>query len=144
MTIESARQQPASRRRAILIGLIGEGVTPSLSPPMHELEGARHGLHYVYRTIELSAKEATEDSVRQLLVSADRLGFTGLNLTHPIKQMVLPLLDELAPSARRVGAVNTVVFDDGRTVGHNTDATGFGAALDEALPDNPQIGRAHV
>lgn len=124
-------------RRSVLIGLIGEGVTPSLTPPMHELEGARHELHYVYRTIELSSRESSEESVRQLLTSAHRLGFSGLNVTHPIKQLVLPLLDELASSAQSVGAVNTVVFDNGRSVGHNTDVTGFGRALDEALPGSP-------
>ena len=137
MTTASPIQQPSALRRSVLIGLIGEGVTPSLTPPMHELEGARHELHYVYRTIELSASASTVDSVHQLLTSARRLGFSGLNVTHPIKQLVLPLLDELASSAQSVGAVNTVVFDNDRSIGYNTDVTGFGRALDEALPGNP-------
>lgn len=129
---------PLVTRRSVLIGLIGEGVGPSLTPPMHEKEGARHGMHYVYRPIDLLPGEATPEEVARLLDSAERLGFTGVNVTHPIKQTVLPLLDSLAESARVVGAVNTIVFDDGRRIGHNTDVTGFGQALDEVLPDSPR------
>ncbi|WP_426185905.1 shikimate dehydrogenase [Microbacterium sp. TWP3-1-2b2] len=123
------------RRPAVLIGLIGEGVTPSLTPPMHESEGARHGMHYVYRTIDLAPHEGTTESLRALLASARRLGFNGLNITHPVKQAIIPLLDELSDSARAVGAVNTVVFTDAGTIGHNTDVTGFAAALKDAFGD---------
>jgi shikimate dehydrogenase len=129
----SATPHPPALRQAVLVGLIGEGVGPSLTPPMHELEGARHGMHYVYRTIELAEGEGTPEHVRGLLESAKRLGFTGLNITHPVKQTVIPFLDALSPSATLVGAVNTVVFDGDRAIGHNTDVTGFGAALDDAL-----------
>ncbi|WP_233245410.1 shikimate dehydrogenase [Homoserinimonas hongtaonis] len=121
------------RRPAVLIGLIGEGVIPSLTPPMHEFEGARHEMHYVYRPIDLAEGEATEENIAQLLWAARRMGFTGLNITHPIKQAVIAHLHELATSARTVGAVNTVVFDGDRMVGHNTDVTGFGAAFDDAF-----------
>jgi shikimate dehydrogenase len=126
-----------ARRPAVLIGLIGEGVTPSLTPPMHESEGARHGMHYVYRTIDLAPDEGTTESLRTLLASARRLGFNGLNITHPVKQAIVPLLDELSDNARAVGAVNTVVFTDAGTVGHNTDVTGFAAALNDAFGDEP-------
>ncbi|GGD70285.1 shikimate dehydrogenase [Microbacterium murale] len=126
---------PLARRRAVLIGLIGEGVTPSLSPPMHESEGARHGMNYVYRTIDLAPDEGTTASLRTLLAAARRLGFNGLNITHPVKQAIIPLLDELSDSARAVGAVNTVVFTDAGTMGHNTDVTGFAAALKDAFGD---------
>ncbi|GAA3667794.1 shikimate dehydrogenase [Microbacterium marinilacus] len=122
-----------SRGRATLIGLIGRGIAPSLSPAMHEREGARHGMPYVYRTIEIGQREATADRLGELLASTRRLGFDGLNITHPVKQLVVPLLDELAPSAALVGAVNTIVFEGRRTIGHNTDVTGFGAAFDETF-----------
>ncbi|GAA1466396.1 shikimate dehydrogenase [Microbacterium thalassium] len=125
----------AQRRPAVLIGLIGEGVTPSLTPPMHELEGARHGMSYVYRTVDLSRGQGTEEHVRSLFDAARRLGFTGLNITHPIKQTAIGLLDELSENARRVGAVNTVVFEGDRTVGHNTDITGFAEAFADELDD---------
>ncbi len=128
-------------RRAVLIGLVGEGVGPSLTPPMHELEGARHGMHYVYRPIDLARGEGTNTYVVGLLDWARRLGFDGLNVTHPLKQAVVPLLDDLAPSARTVGAVNTVLFTERGAVGHNTDVTGFGAAFDDAFAD---AGRGRV
>ena len=50
--------QGHGRRRSVLVGLIGQGVTPSLTPPMHELEGARHGMSYVYRTIDIAPEQA--------------------------------------------------------------------------------------
>ncbi|TPX05381.1 shikimate dehydrogenase, partial [Schumannella luteola] len=137
MTISAPR---IARPRTVLVGLIGEGVAPSLTPPMHELEGARHGIHYVYRTIDLAAGEGTAPTMERLLESARRLGFDGLNITHPVKQTVIPFLQGLARSAAAVGAVNTVVFEPDGAVGHNTDVTGFGAAYDEAL-SGAQRGR---
>ena len=53
------------------------------------------------------------------------MGFTGLNITHPCKQAVIPLLNELSDHARALGAVNTVVLRDGERIGHNTDWWGF-------------------
>src|SRR5260221_11353323 len=52
-------------------------------------------------------------------------GFAGLNITHPCKQAVIPLLHELSDDARAIGAVNTVVLKDGKRIGHNTDWAGF-------------------
>ncbi|WP_194421270.1 shikimate dehydrogenase [Microbacterium abyssi] len=140
MTLADFPGTVSARRPAVLIGLIGEGVTPSLTPPMHELEGARHGMHYVYRTIDLARAEGTPEYLGMLLRAARRLGFNGLNITHPVKQAVIPLLDDLSDSARAVGAVNTVVFTDAGAIGHNTDVTGFGAALTDAFGADP-LGR---
>jgi len=53
------------------------------------------------------------------------MGFDGLNVTHPCKQAIIPLLDELSPDADALGAVNTVVIRNGRMIGHNTDWFGF-------------------
>lgn len=117
-------------RRAMLIGLLGAGVEPSLTPLMHELEGARHGMHYVYRTIEV----ADAAGIGDLLRTARRLGYDGLNVTHPLKQVVIDSLDHLADTAREVGAVNTIVFTDAGAVGHNTDVTAFRTAFVEAFP----------
>ncbi len=74
------------------------------------------------------------DAVGELLTGAYRLGFNGLNITHPCKQLVLEHLDEVTPDARRLGAVNTVTIRDGRFIGHNTDFSGFAAALASGLP----------
>lgn len=123
----------AASRRSVLVGLVGQGVGPSLTPPMHELEGARQGMNYVYRPIEIAPEDAEPTRLERLLWAAHRLGFDGLNVTHPVKQAIIPLLDELAPSAAHVGAVNTVRLDGDRLVGHNTDVTGFGSAFDAAF-----------
>lgn len=128
-------QLPTSR--AVLVALIGQGIGPSLSPPMHEREGQRHGMRYIYRRIEFHAETSSAEELGRLLTYSQRLGFDGLNITYPAKQTVLPLLDELASSAQMIGAVNTVVFAEGRTIGHNTDVTGFKASLDDSLEDTP-------
>ncbi|MEU6720285.1 shikimate dehydrogenase [Nonomuraea sp. NPDC046802] len=117
-----------------LTGLIGSGIGPSLSPPLHEREAAHHGLRYVYRLLDT---DVLGDDVGELLRTARRFGYDGLNITHPCKQSVIPHLDELSPDARMLGAVNTVVFDDGRAVGHNTDWTGFAQSFARGLPDAP-------
>ncbi|WP_084104312.1 shikimate dehydrogenase [Demequina sp. NBRC 110056] len=118
--------------RTRLVGLVGEGISTSLTPPMHEREGARHGFAYVYRTIELTNAESGVGALHALLESARRLGFDGLNVTHPVKRTVMGALDRLAPSATAVGAVNTVLFTADGAVGHNTDVTGFAASLSDA------------
>ena len=62
------------------------------------------------------------------------MGFAGLNITYPCKQAVIPLLDALSDEARAMGAVNTVVFRDGRAIGHNTDGSGWAWGFHRALP----------
>jgi len=62
------------------------------------------------------------------------LGMRGANVTVPHKEAVVHLLDEVEPLAARIGAVNTIVNDDGRLSGHNTDVSGFAAALHSVLP----------
>jgi shikimate dehydrogenase len=119
-----------------LIGLIGDGVLPSLTPPMHEREGAAHGLLYLYRPIDIAALGLPPESVGDLVSAARNLGYNGLNITHPCKQLVIGHLDDVDENAARLGAVNTVVIGkDGRTVGHNTDFSGFLTAFRAGLPD---------
>ncbi|CAH0268452.1 Quinate/shikimate dehydrogenase (NAD(+)) [Arthrobacter sp. Bi83] len=125
----------SNRTESYLVGLVGDGVMPSLSPHMHEREGDVQGLRYLYRPIDLRELDLPATSIGDLLQSAYRLGFNGLNITHPCKQLVLEHLDEIAPDAEKLGAVNTVVIQDGRFIGHNTDFSGFAAALASGLPD---------
>lgn len=120
--------------RPFLVGLIGNGVTPSLTPLLHMREAAAHGLAYVYRTIDLSALGLPAAAVGDLVGSARTLGYDALNITHPCKQLVLPSLDRIDPIAQRLGAVNTVVFENGAAVGYNTDTTGFATAVRTGLP----------
>ncbi|MGO4586003.1 shikimate dehydrogenase [Arthrobacter sp. 2RAF6] len=125
----------SNRAESFLVGLIGEGVSPSLTPPMHEREADVQGLRYLYRPIDLLELSLPGSAVGDLLTAASRLGYNGLNITHPCKQLVLPFLDEVSEDARRLGAVNTVLIQDGRFIGHNTDFSGFGSALASGLPD---------
>ncbi|MET9001533.1 shikimate dehydrogenase [Amycolatopsis sp. NPDC004169] len=115
-----------------LIGLVGTGIGPSASPALHEREADELGLRYVYRLLDL---DVLRRPVADVLAAARLAGFDGLNVTHPAKQAVLPHLDELSPEAAALGAVNTVVFRNGRAIGHNTDATGFARSLTRGLPD---------
>jgi shikimate dehydrogenase len=121
-----------------LVGLIGSGIGPSLSPALHEREADRQGLRYLYRLIDIDVLGVPPEAVGDLVRAARDLGFDGLNITHPCKQLVIEHLDALAPQAEALGAVNTVVFEEGgRAVGHNTDVTGFAASFARGLPDVP-------
>ncbi len=129
----------ASAIGSILVGLIGTGIKPSRTPALHEREGAAQGFAYVYRLIDVEALGLDARALPDLVAGARRLGFTGLNITHPFKQAVIPLLDDLSPEARLIGAVNTVLFgSDGRAVGHNTDWSGFAISFARELADVPR------
>ncbi len=125
---------------AVLVGLIGSGIQLSRSPRMHEAEGAAQGLRLVYRLIDLDVLDLTINALPDLLAAAQAAGFAGLNITYPCKQAVIPLLDDLSEDARALGAVNTVVFQEGRRIGHNTDWWGFAESFRRGLPDAP-LGR---
>ncbi|MFF4905675.1 shikimate dehydrogenase [Streptomyces sp. NPDC001260] len=120
-----------------LVGLIGAGIGPSLSPALHEREADRQGLRYLYRLIDIDTLGVRPEAVGDLVRAARDLGYDGLNITHPCKQLVIDHLDALAPQAEALGAVNTIVFEDGRATGHNTDVTGFAASFARGLPDVP-------
>ncbi|WP_104088569.1 MULTISPECIES: shikimate dehydrogenase [unclassified Cryobacterium] len=118
-----------------LVGLIGEGITASLTPPMHEREGRHLGFDYEYRILDLLESGRAPEEVGAILAEAREQGFAALNVTHPCKQIVIPFLDELTPAAEHIGAVNLVLIESGRLIGHNTDWTGFRSALLTGLPD---------
>ncbi|MEV6791448.1 shikimate dehydrogenase [Streptomyces sp. NPDC051320] len=120
-----------------LVGLVGSGIGPSLSPSLHEREADRQGLRYLYRLIDIEALGVPPEKTGELVRAAGDLGYDGLNITHPCKQQVLAHLDELSPQAAALGAVNTVVFRRGRAIGHNTDVTGFAASFARGLPEAP-------
>ncbi|SFP85504.1 shikimate dehydrogenase [Pseudomonas sp. NFPP28] len=119
----------------ILAGLIGAGIQASRTPALHEQEGDAQGLRYLYRLIDLEPRQLDIDALPDLLRAAELMGFTGLNITYPCKQAILPLLDELSDEAHGIGAVNTVVFKDGKRIGHNTDCLGFAEGFRRNLSD---------
>ena len=121
--------------QSVLVGLIGSGIQASRTPAMHEREGAEQGLRYIYKLIDLDALQLGPEALPELVTAARRMGFAGLNVTYPCKQAIIPLLDELTPDAQALGAVNTVVFRDGRSIGHNTDWWGFAESFKRELMD---------
>lgn len=126
---------PPPTQPAFLIGLIGAGIQASRAPALHEGEAEAHGVRCLYKLIDLEVLGLGADALPELLTAAERMGFDGLNITHPCKQSVLPLLHDLSPDARALGAVNTVVLRDGRRTGHNTDWFGFAESFRRGLPD---------
>jgi shikimate dehydrogenase len=124
----------ADMNHRFVVGLLGSGIGGSLTPGLHESVADRLGLAYTYRVIDLDTIGQPADKSGALVRQAADLGFDGLNVTHPSKQLVQDGLDELSPDARILGAVNTITFHDGKAVGHNTDHTGFIAGLRAGLP----------
>lgn len=111
----------------MLTGLLGAPIAHSASPAMHERAAEALGLRCHYQLIEISG--AGREQLKVLLEGVRQLGFSGINVTFPYKEAVVELLDDLAPAAARIGAVNTIVVRDGRLIGHNTDTSGFARAV---------------
>ena len=116
---------PIAAGRSITVGLVGRGIQSSRSPIMHEREGARLGIRYRYILIDFDKLNLPDSALGDMLDAAEQFGFAGLNVTHPFKQDVIGHLTALSEDAEVIGAVNTVVFADGKRSGHNTDSAGF-------------------
>jgi shikimate dehydrogenase len=121
-----SKRGPAASKK-LLTGLIGAPIAHSASPAMHERAAEALGLRGHYQLIEVAGADA--GGLAMMLEGVRRLGFAGVNVTFPYKEAVVPLLDELAPGAAAMGAVNTVVVKGNRLIGHNTDTTGFARAV---------------
>ena len=121
----------SSTSEKFLTGLIGAPIAQSAAPAMHEQAADALGVRCHYQLIEVANADAA--TLRALLDGIRRLGFAGVNVTFPYKEAVIPLLDEMSPDARTIGAVNTVVISDGRLVGYNTDSTGFARAIGDLV-----------
>jgi shikimate dehydrogenase len=117
-----------------LLGLIGAGIQRSLTPALQEEEARAQGLRLHYQLIDLDVSGTDAGALPTLLTAARIIGFAGLNITYPCKQAVMPLLNQLSDEARAMGAVNTVVFRDGRATGHNTDGSGWRWGFERDLP----------
>jgi len=116
--------------------LIGDHIGQSLSPAMHEAEGRAQGLAFEYLSIDTAR---TNLDLPAALRAARDQGCRGVNVTHPHKQTILPLLTSIEHGAHAIGAVNTVLFiideeyPDDIFNGNNTDVTGFGQALQHTI-----------
>lgn len=109
----------------LLIGLVGKGIKRSRTPCMHMSEGSAQGQRIIYKILDVDQDFRREKSLAATIEAAEFFGFAGLNVTYPFKVDILPLLDQISENAQKIGAVNTVVFRDGKRIGHNTDKWGF-------------------
>ena len=105
-------------------------------------EAAALGFKLDYTLFDLDQQPGGAAALKEVLDKAHSMGYAGVNITHPCKQQVIPLLQDLSDDARTLGAVNTVVFSGNRSIGHNTDWWGFaegfrrglgGAAVDHVV-----------
>ena len=111
--------------QARLFGVLGDPVEHSCSPTMQNAAFAATGLPHLYLRYRVPAP-----ALPVALAEARTIGMGGLNLTVPLKEAALPLVDALSPDAERIGAINTIIFrPHGTLVGHNTDGAGFLAAV---------------
>lgn len=115
------------------VGLIGNPVEHSRSPRMHNAAFAALNLNHVY---ELWHTEAEDVGTR--VGSIRQADIAGANVTVPHKEAVIPFLDEISETARRIGAVNTIIPRDDRLIGDNTDAYGFATSIAPLLSEIPR------
>lgn len=111
------------------VGLIGNPVEHSRSPKMHNAAFAALGMDHTYELWHTEDRE-----VASRVGSIRDTDIAGANVTVPHKQAVMQHLDEISETARRIGAVNTIIPDGDRLIGDNTDAYGFRASILERFP----------
>ncbi|WP_447978697.1 shikimate dehydrogenase [Candidatus Nitrospira bockiana] len=109
-----------------LCGVIGNPVAHSLSPAIHNAAFQHLGLNFVYLAFPV---ENLGDAIRGIRALGN---VRGLSITIPHKIAVTAHLDEIEPTARHIGSVNTIVVEDGTLIGYNTDASGALRALTDA------------
>ncbi len=110
-----------------MTALLGSPVSHSISPQMHNESFRLLGLDYVYLAFDIKPEQ-----LRKAVSGLKTAGISGFNLTMPLKVHILPYLDELTPAASLAGAVNTVIVQDGRLIGHTTDGVGYMRSVSDA------------
>lgn len=133
--IDAGRPPAEANGTTVRIGLLGRGIGSSLTPVMHEAEGRRNGFDYRYDLIDFDRLGLEDGDLDAVLAGARARSFWGVNVTYPFKQAILNNLDDLAPEAGAIGAVNTVVLRGGACRGYNTDCWGFAQSVRTGLGD---------
>lgn len=110
----------------IKLGLIGEKLSHSHSPEIHQKIMEKNQIQGTYDIIEIA-----KDQFNEQFQTLKQSGYHGLNVTIPYKETVLPLLDDISPQAKYIGAVNTIYFTQGKAIGYNTDYNGFLITLEK-------------
>src|SRR3954469_9662665 len=129
----------AANFKAELVACFGQPVDENPTGVMQEAAFRAAGLNWRYLTVEVAPHDLA-DAIRGVRA----FGMRGINLTIPHKVAVMPLLDEIAPDAAVIGAVNTVRRDGDRLIGENTDGKGFLRGVRQDCGINPKGKRAVV
>lgn len=116
----------------IKLGIVGFPLSHTLSPIMHEAALKSLGLNGEYLIYEIPEDELS------LKINGFKKTLTGLNVTIPYKTKVMEYVDELSDNAKLIGAVNTLIFRDGKIIGENTDIIGFWDSIDKDYKDHIQ------
>ena len=119
------------------LGLIGYPISASISPKIHGAALKETGLNGEYKLYPIAPDDI--QGLKDLLNKVRTGEMQGLNVTIPHKQNVIPLLDELSDTAKTIGAVNTIIFKDGKLIGDNTDAPGFWNDLQKLLKNREDL-----
>ncbi|SPF77203.1 Quinate/shikimate dehydrogenase (NAD(+)) [Aliiroseovarius pelagivivens] len=114
--------------------LIGQNIGGSLTPDMHMAEAKAQGISYDYCRFDTATAPYDAMPLKDILRQAEADGMAGVNVTHPFKVDAAGLMHDLSETAQALGAVNTVLFENGRRIGHNTDYVGFRSALRSEMP----------
>jgi len=126
----------------VCLGLIGYPLEHSLSPRLHTAAMKTMGLEGEYRLFPISPLPDGKEQLLEIIQRARDGDISGLNVTIPHKQNVIPHLNELSPVAIMIGAVNTIISRSGYLLGDNTDATAFLCDLKRVIKTAP--GKAHL
>ena len=113
-----------------LICLLGDPISHSISPAMHNLAFETLGLDYVYLAFKTNI-----DEFDHTIATLKQIGAKGFNCTMPCKRIAAQRCDELSPAAKFMNSVNTVVIEDGKLMGHNTDGVGYMRSVIDAGHD---------
>tara|TARA_B100000029_G_scaffold137444_1_gene132241 strand:+ start:288 stop:1082 length:795 start_codon:yes stop_codon:yes gene_type:complete len=104
--------------------VIGNPIEHSLSPKLHNYWLKENNIDAIY-----DKKKLEKNELKNIISEVKEEKINGINVTVPFKKAVIPFLDELSPEAEDTQSVNTVYFQDGKTIGHNTDIAGFELAI---------------
>ena len=104
--------------------VIGNPISHSLSPKIHNYWLKQNNIDAIYEKIKLE-----EDGIKEIIQSIKKQKIAGCNITVPFKKKVISFLDKLSPEAEKTQSVNTIIFEKGNLIGHNTDILGFDRAI---------------
>ncbi len=104
--------------------VIGNPISHSLSPKLHNYWLKQNNIDAIYEKIKLE-----EDGIKEIIQDIKQHKIAGCNVTVPFKKKVIPFLDSLSSEAEKTQSVNTIIFEKGNLIGHNTDIVGFDKAI---------------